>query len=340
MAIRLNKAVVEGWIDNTTPGITTGSIEVLGLDRPLRLYLKGNARRDIAGSRITFKNPQPRPQPEVVKHLRILQRGVVSQMTASQKTKVPLISREEAQACIDQNKLIPFGWQNSLYLEWYSLLNHRVIVDTAQLEITPSLHQWEFDEQGDQAQILENIRTVQDFMEIMLHAAQAQADTNFSEDQADEFEWERRLRVRDTLEEAAWFLSGEYDSDIETLSFETADPALRDRNPLVQHAFHVQSLTLEALGEGMLDEGPRGDLALSVAFAFDSLDEVYPKDPIHLESGYLVAILKRTLEACHGAIASCNTLAMEDDQFENLRAQIFHLRNAIFDASIQLRAET
>jgi len=43
MAIRINDAVICGWIDNTTPGVTLGGIELLGLkreipsDRPTRI---------------------------------------------------------------------------------------------------------------------------------------------------------------------------------------------------------------------------------------------------------------------------------------------------------------
>ncbi len=337
MAIRLNQAVVKGWIDNTTPGITTGSIEILGLNRPLRLYLKGNTWRDLAGTKIYFRNPNPMPQPREVEHLQPFQRGVVGDMSASQKVKELLLSQQEAQLCIDEGKPVPFVWKNNLYLEWYSLTNGRVLLETTQFEITPGLHQWEVDAKGDLEQKLQNVATVRHFMEIMLNAAEAEADTNFAEDEADEFEWERRLRVRDTLEEAAWLIEGTNDSSIEVLSLEHLDPRLQDRAPLVRRSFDVQSRTLEALGGGMLDEGPRGDLALSVAYVFDSLDEVYPKITVLLENGYLVAILKRTLDACNRAIASCNTLAMEDDQFEGLRAHIFSLRNAIFDESIELR---
>lgn len=340
MAIRLNQAVVKGWIDNTTPGLTTGQIEVLGLDKPLRLYLRGNAWRDLAGSKITFTNPNPSPQPEETKHLRALQRGVVGDMSASQKIKRLLVSPEEAQRHIDEDKPIPFEWKNGLYIEWYSLMNGRVLIETTQFDITPGLHQWEVDEEGDHEQKLKNVVAVQHFMEIMLNAAEAEADTNFTEDEADEFEWERRLRVRDSLEEAAWFLNDGGESDIEVLSLEELDPSILDRAPLVQRSFDVQSRTLEALGEGMLDNGPRGDLALSIAYVFDSLDEVYPKEMLKLESGYLVAVLKRTLEACNSAVASCNTLSMEDDHFEDLRNHIFALRNAIFDESAELRPDS
>ena len=46
MALRINTAIVSGWIDNITPGETRGGIEVLGLQRPLEIVLKGNCARD------------------------------------------------------------------------------------------------------------------------------------------------------------------------------------------------------------------------------------------------------------------------------------------------------
>lgn len=61
MAWRLEDAVVRGEIDNSIEGRTTGRVWLLGRDEPLVLDLDGDCWRDLAGTRLTFENPQPRP---------------------------------------------------------------------------------------------------------------------------------------------------------------------------------------------------------------------------------------------------------------------------------------
>ncbi|MFC4992006.1 hypothetical protein [Rubritalea tangerina] len=336
MAFRIEKAIVRGWIDNTTPGMTRGGLEIKGMERPVKILLRGNCWRDLAGTRIDFVNPHPEEQADVLEHFHGFQRGVIGDMTASKKIKAPLVTPDEIEEFELQPEDIAFGWKNALCLEWYSLVNGRVMLETTNYEIQISTHQWELDEEGERKQRQENALAMEHFMELMLTASEAQSEVKEIEGEVDEFEWEKRLRVRDTLEEAAWFL-GEGPSDAEVETYEVEEVSINGREPIVQHAILTQTKALDLLGDAILDQGPRSDLALATAYIFDAVDETWPEKPLELENGYILAVLKRVLEACNSAVAACNTLSMEDDKFEDLRTHIFHLRDLIIDKSHSLR---
>lgn len=336
MAYRLDKAVVKGWIDNTSPGMTRGALEIMGMDRPVKLILRGNCWRDLAGTRLDFTNPSPELQEDIVDALHSLQRGVVGDMTASVKLRVPTVKEEEYGQYTSNNKEIPSEWRNAIYLEWFSLVNGRCIIDTTDYRVKVSSHQWELDAAGEKKQREENAMAMEHFMELMLTASEAEAEVTDSDGEVDEFEWEKRLRVRDSLEEAAWFL-GEGPADEHIQVHEVEEVPAKDRHEIVRHAFLVQNKTVDLLGNAILDDGPRSELALAIGYIFDAIDECWPAKNIELENGYRVAILKRTLEACNSAIAATNTLAMEDDNYEELRVLIFHLRDMMIDLSHGLR---
>lgn len=336
MAFRIDKSIVQGWIDNTTPGITRGSLEIMGMERPIKIRLRGNCLRDLAGTRIDFTNPKPSYQEEVVKNLKTLQRGVVSEMTASRKVKVPLLSAEQIKEMSVNPKSVPNRLKNALILEWFSIVNGHVTIQATDFDIKISTHQWELDEKGEQQQIADNAATMQRFMEIMLIASEAQAEVRETEGEADEFEWEKRLRVRDTLEEADWFLK-DGQSGLKIQDYELEEISLKKRVPLVQHAILVQNIALDTIGDGLVTDGPRTELVLAVSYIYDALDEIWPLHPVALEHGYILAILKRVLEACNCAISDCNDLIEQDSKFEDLRAHIFHLRSLLIDQCQAMR---
>lgn len=330
MALRIDQAIIRGWIDNTTPGITRGGIELLGMQRPLELILKGNCWRDLAGTRLDFVNPDPKPQEEVIAALHGLHRGVVGDMTASEKVKSLLITQEEFVEYLEAGKQIPFEWKNSLSLEWYSLANGRVVVEATGFELKLSNHEWELDEAGDKLQREENSNALEHFMQLITYAneAESQVRDDLNND-ADEFEWERRLRVRDTLEEAVDFLSESDDDDSQDL---LDTDVMKGRDSLVQKAHALQVDVMLYLGNSFLDSGSRGELAVTVQFVFETLNEICPETcDENLEKGYRIAMLKRSADASNVAIAACNTLEMEDDGFKHLRTDIFVLRDMMLD---------
>ncbi len=63
MPLRIESAVRSGEIDNTVEGKTTGLVWLVGRDEPVLLRLVGDCWRDLAGTRLKFRNPDPRPGP-------------------------------------------------------------------------------------------------------------------------------------------------------------------------------------------------------------------------------------------------------------------------------------
>ncbi len=340
MALRINQAIISGWIDNRMPGVTHGGIELLGMQRPLQLILKGNCARDLAGTRLDFVNPNPQPQHDVIEELHFLHRGVVGDMTASEKVKSLLIPQEEIAEYLEEGKQIPFEWKNCLSLEWYSLANGRVMIEATGFELKLSHHMWELDVEGEKQQQEDNSVVLEHFIHLINEANEAESYvSDESDEDADEFEWERRLRVRDTLDEAVEFLS---QSDVD----DGGDDDLLDANSMlereliVQTAFKFQMDVMMYLGSSFLDSGSRGELAMAARFVFETLDEICPEmleKEQEMERGYKIAMLKRATDAGNLAIASCNILELEDDGFKQIRDQFFELRDMVLDRLRLLR---
>ncbi len=136
MAWRIEELLIRGEIDNTTRGRVTGRLWFLGRAEPVVLNLNGNAWRDVAGYVLRFTNPVPVvAQPEVLDGLASEQRGSVGDITASRKVKVPDCSMDELLDCVKAKRPFPWHWGNSLYLEWYSEQNGRVVIESAGYEL-------------------------------------------------------------------------------------------------------------------------------------------------------------------------------------------------------------
>ncbi|MCX6878630.1 MAG: hypothetical protein NTW21_33165 [Verrucomicrobia bacterium] len=201
MAWRIDQAVVRGEIDNTVEGRTTGRIWLAGVAAPLQLSLDGDCWRDLAGTRLRFDNPAPRPGPETV-GLTVDQSGVIGDMTASRKCKLLRVSDEEAQALCREQKEIPYEWRNTLYLEWFSECNGRVVIESSTFTLTISAHEWELDEDAEAAQKLANLNAMRDFMTLVIQRSDAEEPGAEPAGELDEFAWEERLKESDRLTEA------------------------------------------------------------------------------------------------------------------------------------------
>ena len=96
MAWRIDELVIRGEVDNRVRGRVTGRLWFSGRDEPVVLELEGNAWRDVAGHVLRFTNPEPRPpRPGELDGLATEQRGVVGDITASRKVKVPECTMDE-----------------------------------------------------------------------------------------------------------------------------------------------------------------------------------------------------------------------------------------------------
>ncbi len=206
MAWRLDEAVEHGLIDNAVEGTTTGKIWLKGRDEPLILSLNGDCWRDLAGTTLEFENLQPRELAEI-SELDTDQTGIVGDITASRKAKVPTLSEEQIIEYERQGREVPYQWQNILYLEWFSEINGRVLIEAAGYRMQISERLWEMDEDLEEAQKLANLSTMRDFMTQMIRRAEPSEYSKRPgilgrKGELNEFEWEERLKESDRLTEA------------------------------------------------------------------------------------------------------------------------------------------
>ncbi len=216
MAWRIEEAVVHGEIDNTVAGRTTGRVWLLGRDEPLILSLDGDCWRDLAGTRLQFENPDPKPGGDA-DSLDIDQAGIVGDMTASRKSRVPTVDEEQFHELYQNDKEIPYEWRNTLYLEWFSEINGRVVIEASSWILSISPHEWEMDEDEEDAQKLANLNSMRDFMAQVIRRRDPEGPEPDVSTGLDEFAWEERLKESDRLTDAYQEVLEKYmeDSDSE-----------------------------------------------------------------------------------------------------------------------------
>lgn len=167
MAWRIDEQVVRGEIDNRTQGKVRGRIWLVNREQPVVLDLEGNPWRDLAGHVLRFVNPAP--VPGLGEDLMMEQRGVVGDITASRKVKVPEVSMDELMELYSKKQPFPWHWGNSLYLEWFSERNGRVVIESSAftLELEGEAA-WSMSEEEEAAQRKANGAAMTGFMDRML----------------------------------------------------------------------------------------------------------------------------------------------------------------------------
>ena len=220
MAWRLDDAVEHGLIDNTVEGSTTGKIWLVGRDEPLILSLNGDCWRDLAGTVLEFENPNPRASAEA-SSLDTEQTGIIGDMTASRKARVPDLSDEQLAKSDRQGREIPFQWRNVLYLEWFSEINGRVLIEAVGYKMDVSESQWGMDEDAEEAQKLANLSAMRDFLAQVICRIEPSDDTNTEKKQSvrgqmNEYEWEERLKESDRLTDAYQEVLEKYMEDVDS----------------------------------------------------------------------------------------------------------------------------
>ena len=215
MAWRIEDAVAHGEIDNTVEGHTTGRIWLAGRDEPLILSLDGDCWRDLAGTRLQFENPAPKQVPDAVS-LDVDQAGIVGDMTASRKNKVPTVSEEEYNELYHNQLEIPYVWRNTLYLEWFSEINGRVVIESSSFRLAISEHEWEMDEDAEEAQKLANLNSMRDFMAQVIRRREPAGPEPELAEELDEFAWEERLKESDRLTDAYQEVLEKYMEDVDS----------------------------------------------------------------------------------------------------------------------------
>jgi hypothetical protein len=133
----------------------------------MTLDLDGDAWPDLAGCKLTFENSNPVPQPQYDEGLAMIQTGSVGDITASMKLKKLLVPEEVWMQAMKEKRFHEMPWvlSNSLYLEWFSDRNGRIVIQTTDYVLTVSERLWEADADDQAAQQAINEENMRAFME-------------------------------------------------------------------------------------------------------------------------------------------------------------------------------
>ncbi len=198
MAFRIHDSVVRGEIDNRQKGIVCGKIWLEGRAEPVALELTGNAHPDIAGCRLTFTNRLPRVVYPELDALNTQQRGVAGDLTASRKARILDMSASEAHEMLERHEAPPEHIANALYLEWFSETNGRVVLETADYEVTISAPTWQLTPSEDEQRARDVAAAMGNFLQGLTDAiAQHQRGRKDPETPWDEHDYEKFLRESD-----------------------------------------------------------------------------------------------------------------------------------------------
>ena len=198
MAWRLADYVTHGEIDNRIKGRVTGEIWIEGLDAPLQLELEGNPYRDLAGQRLRFENPNPKPIPEHLASIALEQTGVVGDITAARKVKVLDIPDDAFEHDYTNKIPMPYHWANSMYLEWHSARNGRVVIEAAEYSLaTEKAPTWTMSHEEEKAQLEANGRAMVDFMNRLVEAANQEAEREAPDEDAPQSRTEAEADAED-----------------------------------------------------------------------------------------------------------------------------------------------
>ena len=126
MAWRPTNYLLEGKLDNTTPGMVTGWMRFAGMKDKVTFDLKGDFHRDIRGAQIHFIGDGDEQDVEAAKYMDDFaqrQTGKVGDITAG---------------------LPPQDYVEYPYLEWYGDDNGRVVIELepGQINVLGTLRPW------------------------------------------------------------------------------------------------------------------------------------------------------------------------------------------------------
>ncbi|MCX8495542.1 MAG: hypothetical protein ORN51_05095 [Akkermansiaceae bacterium] len=180
-------------------------------------------------------------------------------MTASRKSRVPTVSEEELSELYQKRLEIPFEWRNTLYLEWFSEINGRVVIETAGYQLTISPHEWEMDADAEEAQKLANLHAMRDFMAQVIRRRDSEGPEPESAEELDEFAWEERLKESDRLTDAYQEVLEKYMEDVDSeqkeafvMGWDGLLDALAERDEAEDDEFQDQGAGYDPAVDGFL----------------------------------------------------------------------------------------
>jgi hypothetical protein len=198
MAFRIHDSVVRGEVDNRVKGIVRGRFWLEGRAQPVVLELKGNAWPDLAGCLLTFANPQKRiPLPQL-DSLHPIQRGSVGDLTASRKVRVFDVPLEQALEMSRRKEKPPEHMANCLYLEWFSEANGRVVIESAEYDLTVSAPEWRMTPKEEEERANQAAAAMDEFMKRLTESVERhQRGQKDPEEPWDEHDYEKFLKESD-----------------------------------------------------------------------------------------------------------------------------------------------
>jgi hypothetical protein len=200
MAIRIHQSIVRGEIDNRARGRVRGRIWLLGRDKPVTLELSGNGRRDLAGCLVSFTNPRPAASTGERNDLAPVQSGIAGDVTASRRVRVFDVPMEETLRITREGGAPPAHMANSLYIEWFSDANGRVVIESPDYAVEVSPPAWALSPVEEQEQIEASHQAMRDWLDRLDQAQQFDEPAAFDpedEKPLDEFGYEKFMRESD-----------------------------------------------------------------------------------------------------------------------------------------------
>ncbi len=197
MAYRIHGHVERGEVDNREKGVVRGRIWLTGQEEPVELELKGNACPDLAGAVLRFRNRKETTPLDG--DLFTEQKGFVGDLTASRRVRVWEVPVEEGYWMCKRGEKPPEHMANCVYLEWFSLRNGRVVIESTDFEVEVSEPEWnvsEEDEADRQEQMAKGWNLFMGGLGLAIEQQRAR-EPDPDKEEWDEFDYEALLRQSD-----------------------------------------------------------------------------------------------------------------------------------------------
>src|SRR5512144_1891106 len=204
MAMRIHQRVVRGEIDNRELAHVRGRIWLIGVNKPILLDLTGNCWRDLAGCRMTFSNPQPTLPADENYQVAPAQIGTAGDITASRKVRVFDVPLDEALTILKKGGTPPEHMANSIYIEWFSEANGRVVIESADYAVQVSKPAWTLSPEDEKAQAESTKQAMLDWLDRLDEELQPDEPETYdpeADKPLDEFAYEKVMRESDVRTE-------------------------------------------------------------------------------------------------------------------------------------------
>ena len=187
-----------------------GKIWLHGLAEPVLLDLSGNACSDLAGCLLAFENTKETLPMRPDAHFWPVQKGSAGDVTASRKVRVFDIPFDEAYARLKKKLPVPEHMANSMYLEWFSINNGRVVIESADCKLTISAPHWRLSPEDEEKRRDQSAEGFDVFIEQLSKAVEAERHEPPEEKEWDEFDYEKFMRESDARTDKYSELLDEY----------------------------------------------------------------------------------------------------------------------------------